>query len=531
MNVGKAIQARGTRFCRIDFEGTVVQGDAAFISSPTGRPATFSSNTTFISSWVHGQADFSSAQFNAEAHFDLMRVDGGVFFRRDEFRDAVGSAPAPCPTGDFSPVRFLGEATFVDAHFSAQADFTGVQFASSASFDGMVVEGDAHFGKDDAAGPTMFDAEARFPSVVISGQANFIGAVFKGRALFRQARVAEETLFGDAIFHQASEFDHFRFDGPAYFRSRTNGLPARFEATVGFRGAEFHSAAHFDGICFCGGVSFDGARFGSDADFRQSTFGSDFVFTGVSAARDLCFQKAVFKGKASFRETSCRALFFRDHLLPQIGDGADPQFYSDLDLIGLCYERIYVAWGELLDKLEPFDEHPYQQLERSLRGSGDDASAGEVYVRQRKRALGLYWADWRRKWGRAVCDSGYYVLARFGVRPVRLFVIGIILLCTSAWIFSLPGAVTPKHDFGALPRRLVWIEGLGVAINLFLPVEVSIGAAWRPSDGPIPITWMKIGSVPLTFAFWATMLRLAGWVIVPLGLATVTGILRRQSKT
>ena len=61
--------------------------------------------------------------------------------------------------------------------------------------------------------------------------------------------------------------------------------------------------------------------------------------------------------------------------------------------MGLCYERIYVAWGELLDKLEPFDEHPYQQLKRSLRGMGDDASAGEVYVRQRKRALKLYWGD------------------------------------------------------------------------------------------------------------------------------------------
>ena len=528
MNIGKAIQARGTRFSRVDCDGTVVQGDALFISSPTGRPATFGSCTTFISSKVLGQADFSSAQFLSDAHFDLMRVDGGAFFRRDEFRESAGPASARQLSYDYPPVRFLGDATFVDAHFSAQADFAGVQFASSASFDGMVVEGDAQFGKDDSAGPATFGAEARFPAVVIRGQANFIGAVFKGHALFRQARVAEESLFGDAVFHQACVFDHFRFEGPAFFRDRTNGLPTRFMGSAEFRGAIFLSVAHFDGICFYGSVSFDGARFESHADFRNSSFAGEAVFAGVSTTRDLCFQKAVFKGMASFRETSCRALFLRDHMARDIGEGADCQFYGGLNLIGLCYERIYVAWGELLDKLEPFDEHPYAQLERALRGMGDDASAGEVYFRQRKRALKLYWGDWRQKWWRAICDSAYYALARFGVRPIRLFAIAVILLCFTATVFSLPDAVIPKRDFGNSPRQLVWLESLGVAVNLFLPVEVPIGAAWRPSEEPVPIAWMRIGSIPITFAFWATVLRLAGWIIVPLGLATITGILRRR---
>src|SRR5581483_3303493 len=160
MIVGNTLHAKGTHFSKVEFEGTTVHGDAIFTPSLSGRAVIFSAHATFVSSVVRGQADFSSAQFESTAWFDFMRVEGGVFFRRDELREPSRKGAPEKSTERYPPVRFMGEARFLDTRFIGQADFTGTHFGSSASFDGMVVEGDASFGEDDSTGPVTFVGEA-----------------------------------------------------------------------------------------------------------------------------------------------------------------------------------------------------------------------------------------------------------------------------------------------------------------------------------------------------------------------------------
>jgi uncharacterized protein YjbI with pentapeptide repeats len=526
IEVGKSLQAKGVVFAKADFEGATVVGDAVFIMSKSGTITHFKDSVTFLATRILGQADFSSVRFGSDARFDLMQVERGAFFRPDEpHKRRTASITVPV----IPPVEFQGDSSFVDAQFKAQVDFSGAQFRGATSFDGMVVEGDVIFAEDETSGSrTTFYSEARFPGVWIKGQANFSGALFQGEALFRQTRVHEEALFGGALFSQACVFDYSRFEGPAYFTGRDERAPCIFKQEASFRGTSFAAGCQFPEVTFHGRARFDGAIFETTANFEGTKYKDIASFSSASARADLCFQAAVFESSATFRQVTCRALFFRNDVVRNSSDADGRQFHSDVDFRGLSYDRIYVAWQELLDFLVPFDTQPYAQLERSLRLIGDDRSSGEVYLTQRKAALRMYWRTFRSNWWRALRDFLYYVLARFGVRPLRLAIIPIVLLGLGAFIFSLPSAVSPKADSSLHMRQLDFVEGLGVSVNLFLPVEVPVGAGWRTTDQPIPISWLHVGSIPVTFAFVGTLLKLSGWILVPLGVVTLTGTLKRQ---
>jgi hypothetical protein len=70
--------------------------------------------------------------------------------------------------------------------------------------------------------------------------------------------------------------------------------------------------------------------------------------------------------------------------------------------------------------------------------------------------------------------------------------------------------------------HLPWSEAAWVSLNLFLPVEIPSGVEWKPSSRSWP--YPKWG---LKFSSWATLLKLVGWILIPVGLAGLTGWLKR----
>ena len=119
----------------------------------------------------------------------------------------------------------------------------------------------------------------------------------------------------------------------------------------------------------------------------------------------------------------------------------------------------------------------------------------------------------------------YWGFARFGARPLRLAVIPLILVVYSTFVFNLPRAVKPKKDSGCVEHNLSWKEASGVSLNYFLPVEVPVGACWQATNETFRLPPF---SVQISFLFWATVLKLLGWIFVPLGLAALGGFLRRD---
>ena len=61
-------------------------------------------------------------------------------------------------------------------------------------------------------------------------------------------------------------------------------------------------------------------------------------------------------------------------------------------------------------------------------------------------------------------------------------------------------------------------DAIRLSIRTFLPLELPLIPDWEPSER----RWLL-----LRFSDWATLLKVVGWIIVPVGIASITGLLRR----
>jgi hypothetical protein len=150
-----------------------------------------------------------------------------------------------------------------------------------------------------------------------------------------------------------------------------------------------------------------------------------------------------------------------------------------------------------------------------------------VVERQRKWQTVLTWPQ-------AALDLIFYAgLARYGIRPWRLACLSLVLLIFGTVFFTKPSTVLPKNVKTAVvsPIVLPWPVAFAVSLHEFLPIDIPMGSQWVPayeSTGfvlkrPTPKQTMWLS--PATFA--TVFLRLPGWVLVPLGVASLAGLLRR----
>jgi hypothetical protein len=300
--------------------------------------------------------------------------------------------------------------------------------------------------------------------------------------------------------------------GPIYFRGDSDGNAVSFDARASFAGVHFKSLAEFINLTFKGAANFAAARMESDVRFDGT----------------------VFQGPASFCDAFLRTATFRPDLTEAIPGDQSPQFLDSVDLRGLHYERIGIAWAEALDRLAPYDRQPYVRLEAHLRASAHDREADNVYWR-RCHVEGRQKSLFKDTWGK-LADLLYRYVCNYGVRPVRLGFFALVLIALGTYVFSPAGAVLPKETAvvskAALAERPPWTvyDAFAVTIHHFLPIEVPMGSQWVPSDTPRRVEF-QFGEFQTAIVVrpsdYATILKIAGWILGPLILAAITGILRR----
>jgi hypothetical protein len=133
-------------------------------------------------------------------------------------------------------------------------------------------------------------------------------------------------------------------------------------------------------------------------------------------------------------------------------------------------------------------------------------------------------------------------LTGFGVRVRWLWWYIIPILVAGTIIFSLDGALEPKQPTSpvatdVLLRYLVnssaseaetlrgtsaarYINATLISLDLFLPIaDIPTVGEWQVSSG---IKW----GVPW-LTLWATFMIVTGWILVPIGIAGLTGQLKR----
>jgi uncharacterized protein YjbI with pentapeptide repeats len=560
-------------------EGANPERDATFANVNFGRidvgkevsscHATFLGETRFNSAHIRSDADFDSAQFNGIVYFDGLQVDGTIAFRRKATKNENGKV-----ISYDRPVTFGGKAVFIAAHIGKNAEFLAARFKEAANFDGMEVGGVFHCENSEGENEVpevVFEKSVCFPAAVFKSSALFTAARFKGEAHFESARFQGEARFTKVDFKREAHFENVQFQGKAEFRqadfkgeadskntqqSQAESTEADLKGEAHFEDAQFQGAARFDssefgrasfrGTRFECGSHFIGAKFRCKADSNKPQREADFA--AAVDKRDIQFQDAEFAGRVCFRDASFQVVhfgkpkpqaqrrrfgvrfrnaFFRlSHFgKPALGDEnkfleKQTQFTIDhsVEFCGLTYNRIYVDLDKLFQKIETTDRQPYTQLEQTLRAIGDDEGAERVYLERRRVERLRMFDDGRR--GRWLVDWIYSWLCGYGIRPSWLLPWTIVLLFIGTLFFYPKEALRPKDaeksgNAAVCNSGRDYARALEVSVHQFLPIDVPIGSDCVPAR--------------LAASWYATVLRLAGAVLVGIGLGSVTGLLRRAS--
>ena len=118
-----------------------------------------------------------------------------------------------------------------------------------------------------------------------------------------------------------------------------------------------------------------------------------------------------------------------------------------------------------------------------------------------------------------------------------------LLLILGPLIFCMRGAVTEEgeglarldpNSVGITPEgrdssfRLSWFEGFGVSVRMFIGLEVPSGSKWAPSEDFLMDRMFGSWRFRLRFSTFATLLRILGWIVVPIAVAAIAQNLMRR---
>jgi hypothetical protein len=179
---------------------------------------------------------------------------------------------------------------------------------------------------------------------------------------------------------------------------------------------------------------------------------------------------------------------------------------------------------------QPYSRDPFNHLEQSLRRAGNDGEAAEVYYERRLRELHQK-KKWRPAW---ITDQLLRYLTGFGVRVRWLLYYIVPILVAGTSIFSFDCALEPKQPTSPMAvassvSEAETLQGMSAAryINAFLiSLDLFLPIADIPTVGEWQVSSRTSWGVPW-LTLWATFMIITGWILVPIGIAGLTGQLKR----
>jgi len=513
---------------------------------PQIKQTYFGGKTSFLAAHISDSARFMGVFFRRDVDFERATIGGNALFRSIEQK------------GSFLVTTFRKNARFLMTHVQQNAEFDGAKFEGTATFERCRIDNGAFFrasicderlnnasdGNNDNVvtcphKPQVvhFEKEANFIGAKIGGDAEFTGARFSGRARFRGLCVGGIAYFDNSI-HETIKTGPVKFERSVTFSGADIGIRALFPEACFIEHPTSRALVDFSLIKIGGKTDFEGAYFGAQTDFDLAQIGGSVVL-----------KQAQFKRKVSFRDARFGSLQFGAE---PVGQAQEIRFYNGADLSGFSYSLTNQNDGRvLLDALKTSKgRQPYFFLERSLRSTGNDEIADDVYLQLKHNESKRILRDTKGVFGllKKLSDTGYWLIANYGVRPFRLLLFSVLMIVLGVLVFSRPGALVPKEKptpdlivsgSGAVdsfvvkevisqptPAPMSFTQVLGVSFNQFIPiVEIPSGDNWKPSENRI---WTSIPWI--SYAAYGTIHRLAGALLLPLGIAWLTGFLHRQEK-
>ena len=476
------------------------------------REVVFAGQTNFGGARIDGQLVLAKARFADQAH--EANFNGCVVGQSLSLKNAVFEGPV-----DFSGARVGGEFNAARAHFSG-ADkkiiLNGLKVAQNASlvkavFQGLVDLGGGEIGGEFYADGARFesrDQTVSFNGLKVGPRASFDGTVFRGPVDFTMASVAGMLIVSQARFEnpdQPPKFFGMKVDQHAFF------MDTVFQAGLSMVGTSFKNlmlSGNPESVLTYKEVNLDGAT----VDY--SLILGDLHLEVLQASRlqvkgPTILKNLVISRKADLRDSSLYSLKMLNVKWPP-----KPE---EVWLEGLSYQSVSAGegpqdWRKLLAWINHsrLDSRNYQQLEDFFVHGGTRDRADTVYIQGKRRQVMQQW--WHP--GNLATLVFWDWLTGYGRKPSRTVWISLAIILVGMLFFdpnnfdpSFLGGWTWLLDDRVWKKRVVRFF---LSLDEFLPgVDLGLAKLWRLSSVDYPTL--------LYYHFH----KIAGWILIPIGLAAV----------
>ncbi len=558
-------------FTNTQFEGEdeVDFSHASFSRDLVCNDTTFNGSASFnllrCSNLLCDRATFKALK--AQVNFNTLKCGGGGFFRGATFLGKQGVT--------FSFASFGGNFECQGATFQGIANFNSLRCGGSGFFTGSRFEGEGGINLGHASfdvnlycngkettfrGPADFGfvrcsvlncSEATFQKSVNFRSLKCNGGLFrstqfqgKEEVSFDHASLAMNLECDDSLFQVPVSFNTLTCGGSGFFEgakfrseTETDFNSASFGGDLVCSGATFNSGASFNRLECGGSGQFEGARFcstkevnlaltrfGTTLRLANAEFAGSVDLQGARISQALTLDDSRFQTEVTLYGTVARVLVLEG--------SSFPFRESALDLRGCTFERFQGSEQQamkLAGAQDPtkFSRDPYLQLERYYDSIGNDAQAREVHYQGRlalrknakKENSSTEWT-----WGKSASDLFVKVLTRYGVSTNRVVVVIFAFLIVGGILFSLD-AISPLPEAlvvrpsatstASTPPTPTVADRIAYDLDQFVPVvSMQIKQKWEPGN-----QWYQA---------YAVLHALAGWLLIPLFLASWSGLVRSR---
>jgi hypothetical protein len=461
--------------------------------------------------------DLRNGEIPSEVRLEHCQFNSGLTFASARFAQSVSFEDSTFNEDtNFNSVKVGGEATFTKVVFGCRVNFEGADIASQFSADG------ARFN------------EATFGVMKVGGSAFFNDAVFEGPVIFNWASITGSFVANEAKFLSTEEiasFHNTKVRGNAVFSNAVFAGPTDFSlADIGSQfvagGVQFQNKeqlTNFNSMKVRGHTFFNNAVFQGPVNFVLSEIASNFEadrakfqnkekeadFHGMKVGGRAFFSDAVFKGPVDFSYSDFAWL----DLSSRFGPKAAAQFHMQ----GMTYKYIRAVSNNepeshkallKLAEQSAYTADVYSNLEAFFLSQGYRPDADKAFIAGKRREREEYvrsghWFRWLGSW---MLD----LLVGYGRRPWQAGIPCAALIALGCVLFS-PKKMEPRNPAEA-PRVY---SRFWYSLGLFLPfVDLQADKVWKPkADETFLRNYMRVHI-------------LLGWILVPLVLAALTGLIK-----
>ena len=446
--------------------------------------------------------------------------------------------------------RFVGSVVMLHAGCGALC-LNGSHLAKGLTADGIATKGDVNLRDGFSA-----DGEVRLLSANVGGNLSCGGGRFhnpKG-----------DALNADGIMTQGDVNLRNGFSAEGEVRL----LGANVGGHLSCEGGRFHNpkgkALSADGITAKGDVNLRNG-FSAEGEVRLlgANVGGRLVcvrgrFHNLEGCA-LLAEGAIINGGFIWRETSGGGSVVLVYAkIGVFADDADSWKPFEVVLDGFTYDQIVgptdaksrIEWLAKRPGWKPFSPLPYEQAAKVLRSMGKDIDAWDIEREKKRLQREADGVSWIRKCGGWIVDT----LQDAVYRPLRTVRWALSVMAIGAAVFALAdhhGHIVPTHPVVALsedyrgkvaphvglrptqavPPEYPAFHSLAFSVDVFTPSAVFRQEDyWGPRSGSGD--WWSLGDFGVLWLLtpWYWFQIAAGWILIPLFLLSITGLLRpRQS--